>query len=236
MITLVQFPKPPNRPSFSPFCLKLETYLKVSNLPYKNKLTISTKNSKKHKMPMLLDDGDLIEDSTFVIEHLKKKHGIDLDQNLTDEQKAISKAFQWLCEKSIVDIVVYFRWVDEKNWLKFREVIFHGAPWIIKATIGNKMSRSIQKTLHKHGIGRFTDVEKLKILDDNLLAISNYLADKKYFFGDQVSTIDTILYSHLIQVAPRNVVPQFEGVIDKYPNLKNYVNRFSKTHWPEFLN
>lgn len=234
MITLIQFPKPPNRPSYSPFCLKLESYLKVANIPYENKLTVSTKNSKKNKMPMILDQGNLVEDSTLIIEHLKNTHGIDLDQNLTAEQKSIAKAFQWLCEKSIVDIVVYFRWVDKTNWPKFREIIFHGAPWLVKVSIGNKMANSIGKTLHKHGVGRFTDIEKLQILNDNLLAISNYLGDKKYFFGDQISTIDTIIYSHLVQIDPRGVVTQFEGLIEKYPNLKKYVQNFTKTYWPEF--
>jgi glutathione S-transferase len=233
MITLIQFPKAPDRPSFSPFCLKLETYLKCAKVPYENKLTVSMGQSKKKKMPMILDGGELVEDSTFIIEHLRKRHGVDLDRHLTEEQKAIARAFQWLCEKSIVDIVVYFRWADKDNWPKFRELIFARAPWFVKVTIGNGMAKSIGKTLYKHGMGRFTDDEKLRILDENLSAISVYLGDKKYFFGDQVSTIDTILYAVLVQVASRGVVPQFEGVVERYPNLKRYVENFTKTHWPE---
>ena len=219
-ITLIQFPRPENCSSYSPFCLKMETYLKAAQVPYENKLTVSMGKSRKSKMPMILDNGELVEDSTFIIEHLKQKHGIDLDKHLNQEQKAIAKAFQWLCEKSIVDIVVHFRWVDQTNWPKFRDVIFRGAPWFIKGTVANIMARSIRKTLHKHGMGRFSDIEKLKILDDNLSAISTYLGAKQFFFGDQVSTIDTVLYAHLVQVAPRGVVPQFERVMDNYPNLK----------------
>lgn len=234
MITLIQFPKPSDRPSFSPFCLKLETYLKVAKVPYENKLTVSMGKSKKKKMPMILDGEALIEDSTFIIEHLKTKHGIDLDAHLTTEQKAVAKAFQWLCEKVIVDIVVYFRWADKDNWPKFRELIFARAPWLIKVTVANGMAKNVEKTLYKHGMGRFTDEERLKILNDNLAAISAYLGDKKYFFGDQISTIDTVLFAVLCQVSPRGVVPQFEGLINRYPNLKRYVEEFSKIHWPEY--
>ena len=234
MITLIQYPKPSGRASYSPFCLKLETYLRFAKVPYENKLTVSMGASKKKKMPMILDQGELIEDSTLIIEHLKIKHGVDLDKNLTAEQKAITKAFQWLCEKSLIDVVVYFRWVDPQNWPQFREVIFHGAPWFIKVTIANVMANSIKKTLHKHGIGRFSDDEKLKNLNDNLTAISNYLSSKTYFFGDQISSIDAILYSHLTQVAPRGVVKQFEGLLDKYPNLVKYQQNISNLYWPEF--
>jgi glutathione S-transferase len=234
VITLIQFPKPPGRASFSPFCLKMETYLKVAQVPYENKLTVSMSGSRKKKLPMILDQGELIEDSTLIIEHLNKKHGIDLDKNLTPEQKAVAKAFQWLCEKSLIDIIVHFRWVDPVNWPHFREVVFYGAPWLIKVTVANVMAKSIKKTLYKHGLGRFTDEEKLKILDDNLSAIAVYLGDKKYFFGDHVSAIDTILYAFLVQVHPRGVVRQLEGVRSKYPNLDQYVERFTKTYWPEF--
>ena len=183
---------------------------------------------------MISEDGQLIEDSQFIIEYLKEKHSVDLDKHLTIEQKAIAKAFQWLCEKSIVNIVVYFRWADADNWPKFREVIFRGMPWVIKVTVVNIMSNSIRKTLHKHGMGRFTDAEKLKILNDNLTAISGFLGEKKYFFGDQISSIDTTIFAHLVQIAPRDVVPQFEGVLHKYPNLEKYVENITNLYWPEF--
>jgi glutathione S-transferase len=233
MITLVQFPKSSTQFSFSPFCLKMESYLKAAGIPYENKLTVSMKGSKKKKLPMIVDNGELVEDSTFIIEHLKRKHAIDLDRHLTSEQMAIGQAFQWLCEKSLVDIVIYFRWVDSANWPKFRDIVFRGAPWIIKATVANGMAKSIGKTLYKHGTGRFTDTERLKLLNDNLSAISNYLGQKKYFFGDQVSTVDTILFATLVQVRPRGVVPQFDGVLEKYPNLMAYIKNFAKSYWPE---
>lgn len=225
-IILLQFPKPLDRPSFSPFCLKLETYLKVAKIPYENKFTLDMGKSQKKKMPMIIDEDILIEDSTFIIKHLKDKYNIDLDAHLTNEEKAISKAFQWLCEKSIVDIVVYFRWCDKNNWPKFKEIIFKGAPWPIKMTVANIMSASIKRTLYKQGIGRFTDDEKLILLRDNLKSISDFLGNKTYFFGDSISSIDTILYAVLIQVKPRNVVSQFEGILDEYKNLNQYLLNF----------
>jgi glutathione S-transferase len=186
-------------------------------------------------MPMILDQGELIEDSDFIIHHLKHQHGVDLDKHLSDEQKAVARAFQLLCEKSIVDIVMYFRWVDKENWPKFREIVFRGAPWLIKVTVANRMAKNIEKTLYKHGTGRFTDSEKLKILNDNLTAISNYLGSKTYFFGDQVSSIDVILFSTLIQVNARGAVRQFERTLDTYPILKNYLERFRQAYWPEMI-
>lgn len=233
MITLVQFPHAKGRFSFSPFCLKLETYLKIANVPYENKYTVSMKNSKKKKMPMIIDQGALIEDSDFIIQHLKLKHNADLDGHLSNEERAVAKAFQRLCEVSIGDVILYFRWVDKENWAKFRDIVFRGAPWFIKVTIANGMARNIAKTLYKHGIGRFTDEERLKLLDDNLDAISKFLGHKRYFFGDKVSTIDVILFSVLVQLNSRGAVRQFDQLLNRFPNLTTYMERFRSIYWPD---
>lgn len=235
MIQLVQYPKSENFPSVSPFCLKLETYLKATETPYENKVTVSTAKTKKKKLPVIKDGNELIEDSTFIIEHLQKKHKIDLDQNLTDEQKSITQAFKWLIERNIVNIVMWFRWADEKNWPKFRDIIFAGAPWIIKATIANQMAKKVKKTIWDMGIGRFTDTERLHLLNQDLKAISDYLGNKKYFFGDTFHSIDCILYAALVQIEKSNYTPQLNPVMDQYPNLKKYVATVSEKYWPEYL-
>jgi glutathione S-transferase len=233
MIKLIQFPSKPERASYSPFCLKLETFFKVAEVPYENQFSFSPKGTKK-KMPMIDDQGELIEDSSLVIEHLKSKHKIGLDAHLTAEQKAVGRAFKWLCEKSLIDIIVHFRWNDSQNWPKFRDVIFAGAPWLIKVTVANVMAKSIKKTMYNHGTGRFTDVEKLKIFDDNLRAISDYLGTKKYFFGDKISSHDVTLFSFLVQSRSRGVVPQLEGRLEKFPNLVKLVAEIQKAYWPEW--
>lgn len=231
MITLIQFIRPKHALTLSPFCLKLETFFKMAQIPYKNKYTVSTSNTQKKKLPVIMDDGVMIEDSSLIIKYLTEKYHVDLDKNLTTEQGAIGKAFQWLCEKSIVDIIVYFRWVDQKNWPLFRDVVFTGAPWFIKATVGNAMSKNIKKTLWEHGIGRFTDDEKMQILRENLTSISNYLGDKKYFFGNQPTTIDCVLFGVLSQLKDFHFVPQFKGLLLGYPNLYKYIENMTQSYW-----
>jgi glutathione S-transferase len=233
MIKLIQFPNKPDRASYSPFCLKLETFFKVAKIPFENQFSSSPKGKKK-KMPMIDDQGELIEDSSLVIEYMKTKHSVDLDAHLSAEQKAVGRAFQWLCEKSQIDIVMSFRWNNPENWVKFRDVIFDGAPWLIKVTIANMMAGNVKKTLYNHGIGRFNDDERLKMFEDNLRAISDYLGTKKYFFGDKICSYDVTLFSCLVQCRSRGVVPQLEGRIEKFPNLVKFVAEIQKSYWPEW--
>ncbi len=228
MIKLIQFPYPKGRFSFSPFCLKLESYLKLTNTSYENKFTVKPNQFSKQKLPVIQDGEKLIEDSHFIIQYLKETYNIDLDKHLNSEQKAISTAFQVLCEKNIVDITMYFRWCHKQNWPKFREIIFRGAPWLIKASIANGMAKSIQKTLYKSGIGRFTEEEMLILLKQYVKAISDFLADKEFFFGNQVSSIDCIIFASLLQVDQSEIVPQFQNFIDAHPNLRAYLKRMEQ--------
>lgn len=191
------------------------------------------KNFKNKKMPVIKDGEMQIEDSTFIIEYLKNQHGFDLDKELTNEQKAISRSFQWLCERSLAEVVIYFRWVKSENWLKFREIIFHGAPWIVKRTVANAMAKSVAQTLYKSGVGRFSDEERLLILKSDLKALSDFLGPRPYFFGERVSTLDVIAFSFLVQTESRGVVKEFEGLLGSFPNLKSFVDRFQLQYWPE---
>ena len=44
----------------------------------------------KGKLPYIDDDGQKIADSTFIRRHLESKYGIDFDQGLSAEQRAIA--------------------------------------------------------------------------------------------------------------------------------------------------
>ena len=235
MITLIQYPRGQKIPSISPFCLKLETYFKVAQVPYESKLTVSTAKTTKKKLPAILDDQKLIEDSSFIIEYIQQKYNIDLDKNLTTEQKAITQSFKWLCERNIVSIVMWFRWADEKNWPLFREQVFAGAPWLIKVTIANAMAKNVKKTLWGSGYGRYTDSEKIHLLHQDLKALADYLGSKKFFFGDEIHMIDIICFSALAQIEYSTVTPQLNPLLNEFPTLKAHTQMIMKSYWPNYI-
>ena len=84
------------------------------------------------------------------------------------------------------------------------------------------------------GFGRFSDSEKIELLNHDLKAISDYLGNKKYFFGENIQMIDTIIFAVLVQIEKSTVTPQLGPVLDQYPNLKTYIKNIIVTIWPEF--
>ena len=101
-VKVYSFPRPESArvPSPSPFVLKLETYLRIAKIDYY--CDHSSKFSKKGKLPWIQYDGDEISDSTFCIEYLEKKFDRHLNADLSDEDKAISRAFIKMVEENTV--------------------------------------------------------------------------------------------------------------------------------------
>ena len=89
-VLLHQFP--PMRGSVvngSPPCLKLETYLRMAEIPYEIDDS-GGQTSKKGKMPWIEYNGESIADSNFCIQFLKKEFRVDVDDHLSETERAIA--------------------------------------------------------------------------------------------------------------------------------------------------
>jgi glutathione S-transferase len=124
MITLIQFPSHWNLPSASPFCIKLEAYLKLSKIPYQIKVINDPRGAPKGKLPFIKDGEKTIADTSLIIEYLNKTYGDKLDVNLTPEQKALAITIQRLCEDHLYWIIMYERWLTDGGWKVINPVFF----------------------------------------------------------------------------------------------------------------
>ena len=67
MITLYTTPPLWGLPSISPHCTKLETWLRIADIPYKVEITADFNKAPKGKIPFIEYEGELIGDSTLII-------------------------------------------------------------------------------------------------------------------------------------------------------------------------
>lgn len=231
MITLVQFPASDRFPNFSPFCAKLEAYMRMSQIPFEIKTSIKNGSTPKGKFPVIEDEGKVIEDSTFIIEYLKQKYGDTLDQGLTPEQRAIGTAFQRLAEENMAFCLIYNRWQMDEGWDVFSRSVFRGAPGIVRVLVGGRMRKSVVGRLHGQGIGRHSPHEVSQILRKDLQAIADYLGSKKYFFGDKPAGIDASLFGVLGNLLLVTFTQDQQRLASEFPTLVNYVNRILKNYF-----
>lgn len=85
-------------PSVSQFPLKLETYLRLANIPYKNRFGKAM--SSKGKIPWIQYKDDEVADSNFCIRYLNEKFSVDLDAGLSAKEKGVSHALITMLEEN----------------------------------------------------------------------------------------------------------------------------------------
>ena len=66
-----QFPAALGLPNASPFCMKLETYLRMTGLPFEVRPVTDPRRAPKGKLPYIDDGGTVLADSNLILDYLK---------------------------------------------------------------------------------------------------------------------------------------------------------------------
>ncbi len=227
MIKLYQFDPAFGLPNASPFCMKLETWLRMAELPFEivpASLQALTR-APKGKMPYIEDQGVIIADSTFIIDHLKLAYGDQLDAWLNAEQRAVALAFQRLIEENLYWALVHTRWVEQAGWELTRLAFFDKLAAPMKWVVPHVARRGLIKEMHGHGMGRHSGEQILAIGRRDISALADFLGDKSYFMGSEPCTLDASAYAFVSNL----IWPPVESALKKhalqFPQLQAYCER-----------
>ncbi|KAK9703128.1 hypothetical protein K7432_010871 [Basidiobolus ranarum] len=92
----------------SPFCTKIEAYLRITGVKYKKKEALSHQAPTKNRLPYITYNGENFEDSTLPLKRLiAKKVVCALDEPLSEVEHAASVAFQCLLENHLYWSMMY---------------------------------------------------------------------------------------------------------------------------------
>jgi glutathione S-transferase len=227
MIKLHQFPLVWGR-NISPFCLKLETWLKLAKLPYTVVAGINPRRGPKGKLPFIEDeDGTVVGDSSLAIEYLKRTRGIDPDHTLSREQRAAALALQRLIEDHFVFVLSYSRWLDETGWATAERGMLGRFPPGLRQMVGAVLRRQVRRVLHDQGLGRHSQEEIYAMGRADLEAIAIQLGSRPYFFGDQPTTIDAVAYGCLANLLLVPIETELKRIGLEYDNLRLFCERLA---------
>ncbi len=207
----------------SPFVMKVDTLLRLANLPYQLKADARhMSQAPKKKLPYIDDDGQLISDSYFIAHYLKEQYQIDFDEWLTAEQKALSQLIINSLEDNFYFCIVYSRWLPEGDWIDFKQHIFSKLPSVLKLIIPNVARKQVKLTLNKQGISRHSEEQVFEIYNNSLQHLSTMLGKQQYFMGDKLCLLDIVAYSMLVQVIQVEMQTPFTMQARKYQNLVQF--------------
>lgn len=232
-VILHQFPNPETLPNFSPFCMKLETYLRMAKVEYQVKAAMNPGKGPKGKMPFIELDEKCYYDSALIINFLQQQDECNLDAFLTDQQKAQATALQRLCEDHLYWGIVYSRWQDENGWMHWRDALFSSVPKFL-FFLPNLIRKKALKELHGQGFGRLAADEIYQVCSQDLWAMEQLFTRAPFFFGDQATTLDACLYSFVgsILFTPWDF-PLKQSLL-LCPKLLAFYKRMTEAYFPEF--
>lgn len=200
MIRIHQFAPAFDLPNASPFCMKLETYLRMTGLPYELVNSGNVLKAPKRKLPYIEDDGTVVTDTSFIIEHLKQRHGDPLDATLSPQQRACGTAFQRLLEENLYWALVHTRWATDAGWALTRQAFFGTMAAPLSWFVPGMARRGLLAELRGHGMGRHSAAEISAIGCRDLTAVADFLEEKPFMLGDKPSSIDACAYAFLANV------------------------------------
>ncbi|XP_021946794.1 failed axon connections homolog [Folsomia candida] len=216
-------------PSISPFVLKLETYLRMVDIPYQVDTTKPFGPS--GKTPWISLNGVDMTDSQLIIEFLNKKYDKNPWENVSPEQKASARTVRVMLEEHFFWGMARWRFVEGvqsiPNLINISGVKFRLLKWVFPGRI--------KKSMNAQGLGRHPPDTIVKLVSDDLKDVSVLLGDKPFIAGDQPCEADCALFGSIAQcVWAMPGSPYHNLVENELTNLKEYCIRMRAKYWADW--
>lgn len=216
----------------SPFVLKIDLYLRMTGVEYElvNDF-LMVRKAPKGKLPVIDDNGEIIADSSFIIKHLKETHQVDLDVELTAEQRALAFLITKSLEEHLYWCLLHTRWLRDESWTRLSPALFGALPAPLRLVVPKVARRSVIKACDGHGLGRHSEQEIMQIAQDSLTSLSVFLGEKRYFLGDTPSSLDAAAYGLLAQFMISSFDTPMTDMAKTHSNLLTYCQRIHADYY-----
>lgn len=220
----------------SPFVVKLETWLRMAQIPYRSERGDIRKAPKK-KLPYVADGNRLIADSSHIIAYLEEKHNDPLrEHRLSAKDRAFALALRSLFEAELYFIVAYLRWWNDDDFELMRKPLSEmisqaGVPKFALTPVVALARRNARSQIDAQGIGRHSREEVYTQGRTLVEAASELLGDKRFYFGDEPTQIDATAYGMLAALVAGPFDNPVKACALGRQNLVDYCERIRAAYW-----
>lgn len=231
-VDFYQFASDWDLPNPSPFCFKLETWLRLANIEYTEKAW-SPGISSTGKAPVVRLNDELICDSTRIIERLTEEFDVKLDVGLDDKQRAISHLIRRTLEEHTYWAVISERWVDDAGFKTYAPVIGGALPALVRPLLVPVLRRGVKKSAHGQGLSRHTFEEVQNRARQDFDAVEQAF-EGAFVLGDAPCTVDATVFSFVEGAAH----PLFNNVVGRHlrasSHWRAYRQRMREHVWSDW--
>ena len=181
-------------PSTGPFAVKLLAWLKLAGIPYEQIFEDDPRKGPKGKSPWIELDGERVGDSEIIIEMLSRRYGVDIDEGLTPEQRALELAWQRTFEEHFHQVLEWELFFLPAGQAYLKTSMASQMPRIAAPLAYSMVRRHFAKQLHARGVARHTaEIVGAKGRAD-LEALAAYLEKRTFIVADRPTTADTAVF------------------------------------------
>lgn len=218
--------------SVSPFCLKLDAFLRMTGIEHEAVTATTPFGGPKGKAPWIVHEGRKIGDSTCIILYLKARFGVNPNSRLSEEQQGMALAIQRMIEENLYWVMVNDRWNTPENWPVLKATVLGGLRKFPRELLAPIARRGVRKQLLGHGMGKHSAAEIAVIGARDIDALAALLGGKPWFFGDEPTETDVVAYGQLANIYCVGFSSPMRAVISGHANLVNFIERFAARYYP----
>ena len=215
-------------PAGGPFDLKLLAWLNLAGIPYEQVFQDDPRKGPKGKNPWIELDGERIGDTETIIDLLGKRFGVDLDEGLTPEQRAVGHAWRRTFEEHFHQVLEWELFLHPAGAAHMKGSMEAKMPPVIGTLVFSMMRSHFRKQLHARGLARHSpDIIAAKGCSD-VDELAAFLDDRDYLVADRTTSFDAAVFGLL---APMVYWPMKTPVAQharSVPSIRAYVDRMKQ--------
>jgi len=229
-IRLYQFGPLGDQESASPFCVKVRDALRYKRVPFETINATSPiqvrKLNPRGKLPVIIDDGMKLADSSEIIRHLETRHPEPRLYPQDPRTRAMALMIEDWADESLYWHVVYERWQVSEQFAKFAAVVFSPVPAAVRPMVRLLFARQTRGQLRGQGLGRL-GLGELREKFRSAMDWLDSMVDGQFLCGSELSVADVAVAA---QVGALNIpfTPVAEAEIHAHAKVMRWLERTSE--------
>ena len=233
MVILYKFPRIWGLPCMSPYAMKVEAYLRLRGIEHQVRVG-DPRKAPRGKLPWVETDGQLLGDSTLILDHFEGRHAKPLNAALSRAQLARGWTLTRTLEESTVWALRHQRFIDPSGWPATRLELRAMLPPLVRAFAPQIIRRQMRGQLWAQGLGRLTPDQMHGMASRDFDAAAAMLGDGPYLFGESVSSFDLTLFAFVTSFSCATARSPVTEHLLALPNLISHCERLRERLYPEF--
>jgi glutathione S-transferase len=231
-IKLFVFPRMLGIPNLSPFCCKLETWLRIAKVPYVVVETGDPRSAPRRKLPYIEDRGLRIADSSVIIDHLSRTRSVDLDEGLNPNQCATALLVQRTLEEHYAFVLAYTHLLRDEG-LRHTRSRFERLPAMVRPFVARAVHKNVKTLLWNQGVLRCAHDEIVAAAIADWRAVLAFMSDGPFFFGDRAASVDAIVFGALAPTVLTPIETPIRDFLRAQPKVLTYATRMLDGFFPD---